>query len=117
MGGSDADGCCGDEACLVNPKMKTGRGRLIVTAVILALGGGSMGGPREAWACHRFSVWSYPYPQRCAVAQDHNWYVEITKIPEPPDSGIRGAGRSSTRKWEGEPLWTILVQRIPVMGE
>jgi hypothetical protein len=88
--------------------MKTGRGWLITPAVILALGGGSMGGSREAWACHRFSVWSYPYPQRCSVGQDHNWYVEITKLP---------GGAPPTRKWEGEPLWTILVQRIPVMGE
>jgi hypothetical protein len=92
--------------------MKTGRGWRISVAVILALGAPV----REARACHRFSVWSYPYPQRCAVAQDHNWYVEITKIPEPPDSGIRGTGRSSTRKWEGEPLWTILVQRIPELA-
>lgn len=33
-----------------------------------------------AQACHRFSVWKYPFPQRCAVAQvqvDHSWFVEI----------------------------------------
>jgi hypothetical protein len=97
--------------------MKTGRGWLLAPAVILALGGGSMGGSREAWACHRFSVWSYPYPQRCAVAQNHNWYVEITKIPD----AVATRPASSTRKWEGEPLWTILAarlpSRIPVMGE
>jgi hypothetical protein len=33
-----------------------------------------------AHACHRFAVWKYPFPQRCAVAQlqvDHSWFVEI----------------------------------------
>jgi hypothetical protein len=37
-----------------------------------------------AHACHRFSVWKYPYPQRCAVAQvqvDRSWFVEITDVP------------------------------------
>ena len=35
-----------------------------------------------AQACHRFSIWKYPQPQRCAVAQvqlpDRSWFVEIT---------------------------------------
>ena len=33
-----------------------------------------------AQACHRFSVWKYPFPQRCAVArvqEDRSWFVEI----------------------------------------
>lgn len=31
-----------------------------------------------AHACHRFSVWKFPFPQRCAVAKvDHAWFVEI----------------------------------------
>jgi hypothetical protein len=36
-----------------------------------------------AHACHRFSVWKYPFPQRCAVArvqavqEDRSWFVEI----------------------------------------
>lgn len=37
-----------------------------------------------AQACHRFSVWKYPFPQRCAVAQvqvDRSWFVEITAAP------------------------------------
>lgn len=37
-----------------------------------------------AHACHRFSVWKYPFPQRCAVAQvqvDRSWFVEITAAP------------------------------------
>lgn len=37
-----------------------------------------------AQACHRFSVWKYPFPQRCSVAQlqlDHSWYVELTDAP------------------------------------
>ena len=36
-----------------------------------------------AQACHRFSVWKFPYPQRCSVAhvhavqEDRSWFVEI----------------------------------------
>lgn len=36
-----------------------------------------------AQACHRFSVWKFPFPQRCSVArvqaapEDHSWFVEI----------------------------------------
>lgn len=34
-----------------------------------------------AQACHRFQVWNYPFPQRCAVAhvqqEDRSWFVEI----------------------------------------
>jgi|HubBroStandDraft_5_1064220.scaffolds.fasta_scaffold432134_2 hypothetical protein len=26
-------------------------------------------GAQPAWACHRFSKWYYPYPQRCSVSQ------------------------------------------------
>lgn len=37
--------------------------------------------PTPAEACHRFSVWKYPYPQRCAVAPDRTWFVELT-LPE-----------------------------------
>jgi hypothetical protein len=39
-----------------------------------------------AHACHRFSVWKYPFPQRCAVAQvqvDRSWFVDIID-PTPP---------------------------------
>jgi hypothetical protein len=65
-----------------------------------------------AAACHRFSVWRYPFPQRCgrfasrevvpapaphpaptplpAEDEDRTWYVEIV-IP-PPDDGGRAAG-------------------------
>jgi hypothetical protein len=38
-----------------------------------------------AHACHRFSVWKYPFPQPCSVAQvqiDHSWFVEITDPPQ-----------------------------------
>lgn len=37
-------------------------------------------------ACHRFSRWYYPYPQRCSVVTPNNriWYVEITKPPSDP---------------------------------
>lgn len=39
-----------------------------------------------AQACHRFSVWKYPFPQRCAVArvqapEDRSWFVEIQALP------------------------------------
>lgn len=56
-------------------------------------------GTANAAACHRFSRWHYPWPQRCGDAHhtyarpaafnppvattddDHSWYVEITKVP------------------------------------
>ena len=49
------------------------RAGLIVTAAAMLM-------VSPAQACHRFSVWKYPFPQRCAVAQvqvDHSWFVEI----------------------------------------
>jgi hypothetical protein len=45
-----------------------------------------------AQACHRFSVWKYPFPQRCAVAQvqvDRSWFVEITDVPSVVGWGVR----------------------------
>ena len=42
-----------------------------------------------AHACHRFSVWKYPFPQRCAVTrvqaapEDHSWFVEIGAEADP----------------------------------
>lgn len=47
------------------------RAGLIVVAAALMVS--------PAQACHRFSVWKYPFPQRCAVAQqvDRSWFVEI----------------------------------------
>lgn len=47
-----------------------------------------------AHACHRFSVWKYPFPQRCAVAQvqavqeDRSWFVEI-QAPPPAGAASR----------------------------
>jgi hypothetical protein len=40
----------------------------------------------EAKACHRFSVWKYPYPQRCHVEAktSHDWYVELVATPPAP---------------------------------
>ena len=42
-----------------------------------------------AQACHRFSVWKYPFPQRCAVAhvqqEDRSWFVEIGAEAAPVD--------------------------------
>lgn len=47
------------------------RAGLIVVAAALMVS--------PAQACHRFSVWKYPFPQRCSVpAQvDRSWFVEI----------------------------------------
>jgi hypothetical protein len=48
----------------------------------------------EAHACHRFSRWYYPWPQRCYAAhsyvphkkiEDRSWFVEI-KFPEAKDN-------------------------------
>jgi hypothetical protein len=46
---------------------------------------------QPAQACHKYSHWYYPYPQRCGVTEhiayhhyhqeDRSYYVEITKIP------------------------------------
>jgi hypothetical protein len=57
-------------------------------------------GSAEAAACHHFSRWHYPWPQRCgaaasrpATAEDRSWYVEITvppKLPKPEDERERG---------------------------
>ena len=38
-----------------------------------------------AQACHRFSVWKFPFPQRCVVAQvqvDHTWFVDVTPVDQ-----------------------------------
>jgi hypothetical protein len=47
---------------------------------------------QPATACHRFAVWKYPFPQRCAVtrttyhapAPAKTYYVEITTPPQIP---------------------------------
>jgi hypothetical protein len=36
---------------------------------------------QDAQACHRFSRWYYPTPQRCSVGRDKTWFVEVTKMP------------------------------------
>jgi hypothetical protein len=70
--------------------------------LLAVLAGGASA--REAQACHRFSVWKFPYPQRCSVSRpqvsDHSWYVEL--VP--------------TLKWEGEPLWATVANRIDTGG-
>jgi hypothetical protein len=48
------------------------RAGLIVACLLVAVS--------PAHACHRFSVWKYPFPQRCVVAQvqvDRSWFVEL----------------------------------------
>jgi hypothetical protein len=52
---------------------------IITLALAILLASGS-----EAAACHRFSVWKYPYPQRCRVVASHDWFVELVKIPTEP---------------------------------
>jgi hypothetical protein len=92
--------------------MKTGRGWLIAIAVILVLGGASV---REAWACHRFSDWRYPFPQRCRVSPHPGVRLVALVQPEaptPPPEKPLGA-----LDWGGEPLWTAIAWRIPVMGD
>lgn len=76
--------------------------RLTIVLVLLA-------SPVQAEACHRFSVWKYPFPQRCRVAQvqlDHDWFVEfkpeadiplpsLENMEFPPDSDserLKGVG-------------------------
>lgn len=48
-----------------------------------------------AHACHRYSVWKYPFPQpRCGVtvdrSVDHSWYVEM-KTPLPAVEAVKPA--------------------------
>lgn len=42
---------------------------------------------QPAAACHRFSRWYYPYPQRCSTTHqgepDKSWFVEIV-LPDDP---------------------------------
>lgn len=57
---------------------------LTVIAIALAVS-------TPAKACHRFSRWYYPYPQRCTTAHatepDRSWYVEFV-LPEPPPAPL-----------------------------
>ena len=56
--------------------------------------------PTQAFACHHFARWYYPYPQpRCGVyakttaPEDKTWYVEITAVPPiDEDSDLREVG-------------------------
>jgi hypothetical protein len=62
------------------------RAAIVGTVLLLAV-------ESAAGACHKYSVWKYPWPQRCYTAyapaplvhraeeQDRDWYVEILKIP------------------------------------
>lgn len=75
--------------------------RRVVCLLLAVLAGGASA--REAQACHRFSVWKYPYPQRCSVraqprAEAPVWYVEFVLPPN--------------LNWEGAPLWQALANRI-----
>jgi hypothetical protein len=54
--------------------------RSMVAAAVAAF---TAAAPLPAIACHRFQVWNYPWPQRCAVASQIIRPVRV--IPEPPD--------------------------------
>ena len=49
-------------------------------------------GAQPAWACHRFSKWYYPYPQRCSVTTKINYepgkIIPEVMPPEKPDEEI-----------------------------
>jgi hypothetical protein len=76
-----------------------------------------------ASACHRYSVWKYPWAQRCplpyspalrraparafisfpsapvaAPAEDKNWYVEIVLTPQVMDEISHGVGIEKIRE-------------------
>jgi hypothetical protein len=78
---------------------------------------------QPAFACHRYSVWHYPSPQRCplphspalwraparafisfpsapvaAPAEDKNWYVEIVLTPQVMDEISHGVGIEKIRE-------------------
>lgn len=55
-----------------------------------------------AQACHRFSIWKYPQPQRCAVAQviDRSWFVEITD----PDIPVRTPEQEADQREHDEAV-------------
>jgi hypothetical protein len=52
---------------------------------------------QPAAACHKFSRWHYPYPQRCSTltARSEVWSVELTRLPE---SWARELGIDQLRK-------------------
>jgi hypothetical protein len=64
---------CGDKADIAI------RAAVIAMTVILTT--------PPAQACHRFSVWKYSFPQRCAVMAEKTWYVEfqLPKVEQPPE--------------------------------
>ena len=57
-----------------------------------------------AQACHRFSIWNYPQPQRCAVAKvqqpDRSWFVEITD----PDTPARTPEQEADQREHDEAV-------------
>jgi hypothetical protein len=56
---------------------------------------------QPALACHRFSIWKNPWPQRCGVAHvravvraevpDTGWYVEVITPPPLTEEEAREA--------------------------
>lgn len=60
---------------------KRKRKRAAVAAVLVGVALSSS----PADACHRYSIWKYPFPQpRCGVTVDRSWYVEVTNTPVEP---------------------------------
>jgi len=71
--------------------------RIVLAALAL------IGAAEPASACHHYSIWKNPWPQRCpsksvyfrpksvpirpspsAPVEDRSWYVEITRLPDLP---------------------------------
>ena len=77
--------------------------------------------PSTALACHRYSIWKNPWPQRCGVSSQgelrhlfgHNdvvakkvepkdWYVEIVLTPQVLDEISHGVGIEKIKQLQGE---------------
>jgi hypothetical protein len=62
----------------------TARGLLLALAVLAST-------PTEAASCHRYSVWRYPWPQRCGVARQAVWPILTHPGPTwPAPSRVNG---------------------------
>jgi hypothetical protein len=51
---------------------------LMVVALIAAMA-------EPAFACHRFRVWHYPWPQRCVVGYAYRGHSRVDRLVRPPE--------------------------------
>jgi hypothetical protein len=76
---------------------------LVLLAGVL-LPGGSL-----AEGCHRYSIWRYPWPQGCnpgrLTDRSAAWAI--------PPARVEGSGGY---EWSGEPLWSVVANRIDIGG-